>query len=413
MPSLIDLAVLARHLGSLKQLPGHALHPAPEQYADGFGDMGFGEAIRVSNDHLIPRSLSLHFSASAPEQLARITAEDYLRGLLAGLGRVAELFDPDREVVHIALGEGLPEFLGAPGVARLLDAVPRRLRVVARPEVAVTLRPGSVAGVAELAAIGCTRATLLDTGDTPAEWLWPLQEALSGAGFAVTVQLPVSVRAAADACLERLDATLAWRPDRVALDWHAAAADAAPGTLAPLLVQAAQHLQRAGYQPGGTDLYLRAHDPLLRRPPFAQARYCDLGGVEHAERTDLIGIGPGAQSQVGEVLCRSAREFGRWRAALGAGRFGIEQGLILSQDECIRAEIMQALACEGRLDIQEVEMNHSLAFRDYFAPALTRLQPLLDDGLACWQGRTLLLSYMGRLLWRIFVGCFQHPASAA
>ncbi|MBV6840148.1 hypothetical protein [Xanthomonas euvesicatoria] len=395
-PFAIDRTMLARHLPAA---PHWLLHPPCAHYVCGFGDGDFAEAARVGNDHLIPRSLTLCFGA--PRGGLPIAPGDYLHCLLRALARAAALFDEDREVLYIVLGEGLPELVGCGGVARLLNAIPQSLRTVARADVAVLLRPGSPLAVRSLVAAGCTRGVLLDDGTASAASRLAAREAIAGAGFAATGHVLAGYPDAL-----RVEEVLAWRPDRLGLAWLAAVGP----TLPCLLADAVQRLGEAGYAPAGADTFAMASSPPWRCS--SRAQYCDLTGTVRAERTDLIGIGAGAESQLGEVFCQAIGDPARWCAAVAAGRLGIERGLVQSQDEAMRAEIMQSLACDYRLDTRAAECADAMRFHDDVAPVLARLQPLVEQGLARWNGQVLSLSFTGALLWRIFVACFQHPASA-
>jgi len=395
-PFAIDRTALARYLPAAPHWP---LHPACAHYVCGFGDADFAKTVRVGNDYLIPRSLTLCFGA--PRGGSPIVPGEYLHCLLRALARTAALFDEDREVLYIVLGEGLPELIGCGGVARLLNAIPQSLRTVARAEVAVLLRPGNPVAVRSLVAAGCTRGVLLDDGTASAASRLAAREAIAGAGFAATGHVLAGYPDAL-----RVEEVLAWRPDRVGLAWLAAVGP----TLPRLLADAVQGLGEAGYAPAGADTFAVAPSPLWRCG--SRAQYCDLTGTVRAERTDLIGIGAGAESQLGEVFCQAIGDPARWCAAVAAGRLGIERGLVQSQDEAMRAEIMQSLACDYRLDARAMQRTDAMPFHDDFALALARLRPLEEQGLVSWNDQVLSLSFTGTLLWRIVAACFQHPASA-
>lgn len=395
-PFAIDRTALARHLPAARHWP---LHPPCAHYVCGFGDADFAEAVRVGNDHLIPRSLTLCFGA--PRSGLPIAPGDYLRCLLRALAGAARLFDEDREVLYIVLGEGLPELVGCGGVARLLNAIPQSLRTAAHADVAVLLRPGNPVALRSLVGAGCTRGILLDDGTASAVSRLAAREAIAGAGFAATGHVLAGYPDAL-----RVEEVLAWLPDRVGLAWLAAVGPELPR----LLADTAQRLGEAGYVPAGADTFAMAPSPPWRRG--GRAQYCDLTGTVRAERTDLIGIGAGAESQLGEVFCQAIGDPARWCAAVAAGRLGIERGLVQSQDEAIRAEIMQSLACDHRLDARATQCGDAVRFHDEFASGLARLRPLEEQGLVAWNDQVLSLSFTGALLWRIVAACFQHPASA-
>jgi oxygen-independent coproporphyrinogen-3 oxidase len=54
-----------------------------------------------------------------------------------------------------------------------------------------------------------------------------------------------------------------------------------------------------------------------------------------------------------------------------------------------------ALMCQGRVDFEAVELAHLIDFRDYFAPELKRLEPLVGDGLVELADEGIRLTEMG------------------
>ena len=56
-----------------------------------------------------------------------------------------------------------------------------------------------------------------------------------------------------------------------------------------------------------------------------------------------------------------------------AGRFPVERGYALDEDDGIRRVVITTLMCNGRLDIDEVERRFGLRFDQYFAAELAEL----------------------------------------
>lgn len=126
---------------ALPRQPRHVLFPPPDQFSAGFGESGWRAAVRASNEHLIPRGLTLGFQTG---RMGRdVPAERYLHTLLAALRLQADALAEDREVVAMVLQLGLAEALPPALLGQLLDAVPQHLRTVARPQVEVRLDAGS------------------------------------------------------------------------------------------------------------------------------------------------------------------------------------------------------------------------------------------------------------------------------
>ena len=53
----------------------------------------------------------------------------------------------------------------------------------------------------------------------------------------------------------------------------------------------------------------------------------------------------------------------------------------LSEDDQLRADLIQHLMCQGEIPVSALERRYAIDFGDYFRDALVRLQPLIDDGL--------------------------------
>lgn len=384
----------------LLQQPGHVLFPSALQFSSGFGEAGWRNALLASNEHLIPRSLTLGFQAARAE----VGGEACLHALLDGLRLHAGLLADDREVVALVLQLGLAECLAPALLEQLLEAVPQHLRTVARPQVEVRVDAGSGREPDALRAVGCTRLTVIDRpgADGPG-----LLARAQPAGFtACYYQLRVPSRGDRH-YLQRLQRVIEHGPARILLP---APCLAPPQPCAATWFGAWQQLVAAGYVPIGGDHYQHPD----RAPPVTARdtyRYCDVVGVPRRERCDFIGIGAGACSQVGEVLCRLDEDPLRWQARMEAGHAGVVAGLILSEEAALASDAVQRIACDHALDVADFEWCNARSFAEVFEDARARLQPCLAQGWACWDGQVLRLRAEGILLWRIVAACFR-PALA-
>lgn len=389
---------------ALLRQPRHVLFPPADQFSTGFGERNWQAAVRASNEHLIPRGLTLGFQAGRSGHGA--PAALYLQSLLAALRLQADALAEDREVVAMVLQLGLAEVLPPPQLGQLLDAVPQHLRTVARPQVEVRLDAGSALSPAQLRAVGCTRLNVIDRAEAPGPTL--LAHARDAGFTARYYQLRVP---AADdgGFIERLHEVLAEAPERIVLPAPCALPQH-PSTVNWL--QAWRLLRAAGYDPIGGDHYQRGDLPNPHGAGDGQ-RHCDLAAVPRRDRSDFIGVGLAACSQIGEVFCRLEDDFTRWQARLQAGHVGVAAGLILSEEERLAAEVAQSIACDHALDAAAFEWRNGLPFEACFAESLPALSPLLARGWAQWDGRVLHLAEEGRLLWRMMAACFRPAAAIA
>lgn len=384
----------------LLQQPAHVLFPSALQFSSGFGEAGWRSALLASNEHLIPRSLTLGFQAARAE----VGGEAYLRALRDGLRLHAGLLANDREVVALVLQLGLAESLLPALLEQLLEAVPQQLRTVARPQVEVRLDAGSLREPAQLRAVGCTRLTVIDRPGADGPGLLARAQAAGFTACYYQLRVPSSVD---PDYLPRLQRVIAAGPARILLP---APCLAPTHPCAATWFGAWRQLVEAGYVPIGGDHYQHPD----RAPPATARdayRYCDVVGVPRRERTDFIGIGAGACSQVGEVLCRLDEDPARWQARMEGGHTGVVAGLILSEEEALANDAVQRIACDHALDVADFEWCNARPFAEVFEDARARLGPCLAHGWAYWDGQVLRLRAEGILLWRIIAACFR-PALA-
>ncbi|MGH8055361.1 MAG: coproporphyrinogen III oxidase [Stenotrophomonas sp.] len=384
--------------------PRHVLFPGASQFSPGFGEASWRAAVRASNEHLIPRVLTLGFQAFRAGQVGDPAA--YLQALLSSLQLQAGELAEDREVAAVVLQLGLAEALSPALLAQLLDAVPQHLRTVARPQVEVRLDAGSDITPAQLREVGCTRLNVIDRAGAPGPEL--LAQAQKAGFTACYYQLRVP--ASNDiGFLPRLHSVLALAPERILLPAPCASADSPS---ADYWLQAWVDICAAGYLPLGGDHYQRADCAMpVRRGDGV--RHCDLAGVPRRDRSDFIGIGLGACSQIGDVICRQESDMSRWQSRLQSGHSGVVAGLIFSEHERLTDEVVQSIACDHSLDVAAFEWRNGLPFGECFEDALAELPALIEHGWLRWDGQVLHLQREGQLLWRIIAACFRSATAAA
>jgi len=168
----------------------------------------------------------------------------------------------------------------------------------------------------------------------------------------------------------------------------------------------AQTLGAAGYRHIGLDLFVRERDELARAQDEGEL-WRDLQGYSALGACDLVGLGMGSVSRIGCACTRNAATASGYYAALDAGRLPVERGLLMAEDDRIRADVIQRLLCRGALDFAELEERHRIDVATYFAAELARLHRLQGDGLVEITPRRLLVSSRGRYRLRIIAEHFD------
>ena len=380
------------------QQPAHVLYPAVEQLSCGFAEAGWRTAIHASNEHLIPRPLTLSFCAPQP---GAARAAELLDALLVCLRLHANVLASDRAVATVILQADLVQQLPAQLLRQLLDAIPRQLETVRQPLLEIRVAAGSPLPVSRLSQCGNTRLSVIDhaAGNGP-----QLLEQARQAGFSACCY-QLSAAGSKDSLLpRRLQQVLALAPEQVSLP-----PPPASPAMAANWIAAWRLLRAAGYRAVGGDCYQRGDIAA----PLADGqghRHCDLAGVARPERCDFLGIGPGACSLIGDVICRIEPSWQHWRQCLDAGQPGVSAGLILSSQEQLADEVVQSLACDRALDMRAFQWRNDLPLETCFEQSMQRLQPFFTCGWLRRDGDILRIENEGELVWRIIAACFRPLA---
>ena len=438
-----DAELLRRHD---RPGPRYTSYPTAPQFHEGFGADALYAAARRSDAS--GRDLSLHvhvpFCTSPCFYCGcnRIITRDHGRGdayvdrVLAEAAMMAAQFSAERDVVQLHFGGGTPNFLRPAQLGRLLDGL-RVLFCFSQADsrdISIELDPRAItaAEVAELGALGFNRASLVvqDFNPKVQEAINRIQSAeqtmeiihacrrhgLSSVNVDLIYGLPMQTP---EGFAETVDQVLEARPERLAIYGYAhlpqmfraqrqideAQLPSAEEKLA-LLGIAVDRLTAAGYQYIGLDHFALPDDPLAKAQRAGQLHRNFMGYTTHAD-TDLIGLGVSAISHVDTTFSQNPRELAQWESAVDAGRLPLWRGMELSADDVIRADLIQALMCHGRVEMAAFGERHGIDFAAYFAKDLMLIQPLVADGLARVADGVIEATSWGRPLLRLLAMCFD------
>jgi oxygen-independent coproporphyrinogen-3 oxidase len=302
-------------------------------------------------------------------------------------------------------------------------------------DLSIELDPRSLTAgdVAELAAIGFNRASLgvqdfdpvvqaaVNRVQTVEETLAIIEACRRHGLRSVNVDLIYGLpKQTLDGFARTLDTAIAARPDRLAVYGYAhlpelfkpqrrieAAELPAPDVKLALLQLAIEKLTAAGYVYIGMDHFALPDDDLALAQARGSLHRNFMGYTTHAD-SDLVGIGVSAISHVGASFSQNPRDLPTWQAAIDEGRLPVFRGMHLSEDDRLRADLIQQLMCQGEVPVSALERRYAIDFGDYFRDALARLQPMIDDGLVRLEAGRILATSQGRLLLRNIAMCFDR-----
>jgi oxygen-independent coproporphyrinogen III oxidase len=429
--------------------PRYTSYPTAPQFSMDFGERALRESVRESNGDPIPRPLSIYvhvpfcqspcFYCGCNRIITRdkSRAQTYLDRLYREIAMTAALFDRDREVVQLHLGGGTPNFLAPAQLGELVDTLRSHFQFSNRRDFdqSIELDPRFIAPseVFELAAIGFNRASLgvqdfdpvvqaaVNRVQSVEETLAVIDACRQGGMRSVNVDLIYGLpKQTREGFAKTLETIIAAAPDRCAVYSYAHLpqlfkpqkqidAGDLPSAEAKLgLMELAIHaLTAAGYVYIGMDHFARPDDDLALAQARGGLHRNFMGYTTHAD-SDLVGVGVSAISHVGATFSQNPRDLPTWQAAIDEGRLPVFRGMRMSDDDQLRADLIQRLMCQGEVPVGALERRYGIDFDAYFHDSLARLEPLIDDGLVRVDSQGLRATSRGRLLLRNIAMCFDR-----
>ncbi len=451
VPPIFDRDLVARYDVNG---PRYTSYPTAPQFRSDFGEAELRQAIAASNEDPIPRDLSVYvhlpfcLSPCFYCGCARIITQDrgkagiYLARLYREIEAVSTLCARDRSLAQLHFGGGTPNFLDADQLSELIETLGRHFTFSRDPgrEFGVEIDPRFCDGdyVRRIAAAGINRLSIgvqdfdpeVQRAVNRIQSIEQTREVMDGARDAGIRSINLDLiyglpRQNTDSFARTLDAVIALRPERIAAYGYAHLPERfkaqrqidkfdlpdANARLA-LLQLAVERLTAAGYRYIGVDHFALPDDDLSRAADAGTLQRNFQGYSTHAA-CDLVSFGMSAISHVGETFSQNARDLVGYYAAIDAGRLPIARGLRLSEDDRLRADLIQQLMCTGVLDISAFEARHLVYFDRYFRDSLDRLRPLADDGLVECTTQRITVTPRGQFLLRNIAMCFDAYVGGA
>jgi oxygen-independent coproporphyrinogen-3 oxidase len=131
-----------------------------------------------------------------------------------------------------------------------------------------------------------------------------------------------------------------------------------------------------------------------------------MGYTAHAD-SDVLGFGVSAISHVGATYSQNPRDISAWQAPIDNGRLPVFRGLRMSDDDRLRADVIESLMCQGEIPVAALERRYAIDFGTYFRDALARLEPMIEDSLLRIDVGRIGVTSQGRFFLRNIAMCFD------
>ncbi len=211
---------------------------------------------------------------------------------------------------------------------------------------------------------------------------------------------------------ETVNKVIALRPDRIALYSFAYLPESkphqrlinpedlpTPSQKLQLFLQGREMFLEAGYRLIGMDHFVLPDDELAIAQEKGQLRRNFMGYTVMAAK-DWIGFGMSSISYIDQSFAQNLSSMAEYEKAIEEGNLAVYRGLKLSEDDILRQHLISELMCNFKIDVADLENRFNISFEDYFKDALSGMQAFIDDDLLEKEGKTYLLTDMGKIFIR-------------
>ncbi|MBR0928485.1 oxygen-independent coproporphyrinogen III oxidase [Bradyrhizobium diazoefficiens] len=363
----------------------------------------------------------------------------YQRTLRNEIVQVAETIGRRIKVEHIHFGGGTPTIMMPEAFAELMATMRQKFFVLPSAEVAVEIDPRTLTAdmVEAMRLSGVNRASLgvqsfdpvvqrainrVQSFEQTASVVEQLRHAgIVGINFDLIYGLPHQTVAS---CLDTVRRSLTLAPDRFSVFGYAHVPEFKKhqrmineGVLPDGLARhdqacaIANALKEAGYVQIGLDHFARPDDSMavafeertLRRN--FQGYTTDKGEV-------LLGFGASAIGHLPQGYVQNEVQIGAYAQSIAAGRPATAKGYGLTDDDRLRADIIERIMCEFSADLGDICARHG-AEAGAMLNSAARLKPLISDGVVRLEGNRLAVAKDSRFLVRSVAAAFDAHLNPA
>jgi oxygen-independent coproporphyrinogen-3 oxidase len=145
-----------------------------------------------------------------------------------------------------------------------------------------------------------------------------------------------------------------------------------------------QALSELGYQNIGLDWYTLANDPFIQVQATGLLHWSPLGFTD-LPSPDVIGVGPGAISSIGDFYGRNESDWKLYQSLLNDEQLPIMCGIELEADDVLRREIMSMILAASCIRIAAIEDKWGIRFSQFFASEAEQLRVFEQKNWLEWQ----------------------------
>ncbi|MDF2687729.1 MAG: hemN [Microvirga sp.] len=425
-----------------ERLPRYTSYPTAPQFSDATGHEAYGEwltslpAGTSTSLYLhVPFCRSMCWYCGCHTTITQRDAPiiDYLDILRREIELVTDHLSNPLAVRHVHFGGGTPTIMEPSELLGLMALMRRKFSFDGETEVAVEIDPRTLTKTMTkaLGEAGVTRASLgvqsfdpvvqrainrIQSFEQTARATNGLREAgVRGINFDLIYGLPHQT---VESCIDTVHKSIELRPERFSVFGYAHIPtfkkhqrkidEAALPDGAARYEQAeaiAEALVEAGYRRIGLDHYALPDDTMVK---------AQLDGVLHRNfqgyTTDpsdvLIGFGASAIGRLTQGYAQNEVVLGRYAERISRGELATAKGYALTADDRLRADLIERVMCDFKVDVAEVCGRHGTA-PETIMQSIPRLRMLEGDGVIRLDGNVLSVNDDTRFLVRSVASVFD------
>jgi oxygen-independent coproporphyrinogen-3 oxidase len=425
-----------------ERLPRYTSYPTAPQFSDAIGHSAYADWLAslpggaTASLYLhVPFCRSMCWYCGCHTTITQRDAPivDYLAVLRREIGLVADRLSAPLPVRHVHFGGGTPTIMEPSELLDLVALMRQKFVLDDGAEIAVEIDPRTLTRTmtATLGEAGITRASLgvqsfdpivqrainrIQSFEQTAKATYGLRDAgVHGINFDLIYGLPYQT---VESCIETVRQAITLRPERFSVFGYAHIPtfkkhqrkidEAALPDGAARYAQAeaiAEALIEAGYRRIGLDHYALPEDSMVK---------AQVDGVLHRNfqgyTTDpsdiLIGFGASAIGRLDQGYAQNEVVLGRYAERISRGELATAKGYALTADDRLRADLIERVMCDFRVDVAEICNRHSTA-PEIVLQSTPRLEGLAKDGIIRLEGTVLSVNEDTRFLVRSVASAFD------
>ena len=164
--------------------------------------------------------------------------------------------------------------------------------------------------------------------------------------------------------------------------------------------------EEGGYVAIGLDHYALPSDPMAKAAAARGLRRGFQGYTTDAAPA-LIGFGASSIGSLPQGYVQNAPTAAAYAKEIEAGRLATVRGVRLSPDDRLRRDLIERVMCDLEVDVEAIAAEHAADAAPLAQAASEGLQKFIEDGLASWDGRRIVVGERGRPFVRSVAALFD------